>query len=126
MASTDPVIPPLDDLGDALHDLDGFRWLPGIAQILDGIETAATTPLTADQTQTMCAVLAGSTGADVLTLIGLLIQRLTTPATNPALRALPDTQAKAAQAAGEKAAYLLTAHDLHQPAAEAAGAIDGI
>jgi hypothetical protein len=126
MDRPDVSVPPLDDdLGDALDDLAGFRWLPGIAQILDGIETAATTPLTADQTQTMCAVIAGSAGADLLSLLGLLVQRLTNPTSNPCLRQLPEDQRKQTQRYGEQVAFDLLEPDLHQAASEASAAITG-
>jgi hypothetical protein len=116
------AVPPLDDdLEDVLADLAGIH--PGVDLIRQGVRCLANAQLTPDQTQTLCATLAGSHSADVVTLIGLLVQRLADPASNPALRSLPEARQKAAQAAGEEAAYLLSDPDLHQPAADAASAI---
>ncbi|WP_093803995.1 hypothetical protein [Streptomyces sp. Wb2n-11] len=119
------AVPPLDDeLEGLLEDLDGIH--PGIQQIIDGFRLLAIARLTPDQTQTTLAVLAGANGIDVLTLMATTIQRLTNPATNPALRHLPTDQQKLAQHHGEQAAYLLNDPELHQPAAEACAAISGI
>jgi hypothetical protein len=119
-----PVVPPLDDdIEDLLDDLDGLRWLPGMAQILDGFRQTLTAQFTPDETQTLCAGIAGSAGADLLSLLGRTVQHLTDPATNPSLRALTEDQQKAARTAGEQTAFALDDPDLHQPAADAAGAI---
>ncbi|MFC8207964.1 hypothetical protein [[Kitasatospora] papulosa] len=117
---------PLDsDLANCLDDLTAVHT--GIDQIRAGIHTLATTTLTPDQTQTILSTLAGSPdGTDVLTALAHLIQHLATPTTNPALRDLPAEQRKLAQLHGETAVFALTAPDLHQHAAEAAAAIDGI
>jgi hypothetical protein len=119
-----PGVPPLDDdLEILLDDLDGLRWLPGMAQILDGFRTTLAAQFTPDETQTLCAGIAGSAGADLLSLLGRTVQRLTDPASNPGLHSLSEEQRKAARTAGEKTASALDAPDVHQPAADAAGAI---
>lgn len=123
--TADNAVPPLDnELAGLLDDLTGIH--PGIDQIRDGIRLLALDRHSLDRTQTLVAALAGSEGADLLTLLALTVQRLTNPDTNPSLRTLPLDQQKETQRHGEQAAYLLTDPDLHQPAAEAAAAITGI
>lgn len=118
------AVPPLDDdLAGTLDDLAGIH--PGIDQIRDGIRLLAVDRLTLDQTQTLLATLAGSAGADILTALALLVQRLTNPDTNPALRALSADQQKQTERHGQAAVFNLTDPDLHQSASEASAAIDG-
>jgi hypothetical protein len=124
MSRPDMAVPPLDDeLAGRLQDLTGIH--PGIDQIRDGVRLLAVDRLTPDQTQTICASIAGS-DADVINLLAQLLIRLTDPASNPCLRALPEQRQKRVQHHGEQAAYLLTDSYLHQEASEAAAAIDGI
>ncbi|MEU6016995.1 hypothetical protein ABZ826_23970 [Streptomyces sp. NPDC047515] len=130
--TTNPVhtagnaVPALDDeFVGVLDDLAGVH--PGIDQIRSGIRLLALDRHTPDMTQTLLAALAGSSdGTDILTALALLIGRLSTADTNPALHNLPLTQQKEAQRHGEAAVYDLTDPDLHQHASEAAAAIDGI
>ena len=119
------AVPPLDgtELGGVLEDLEGFH--PGIDLIRDGIRLIATDRLTTDQTQTLCATLAGANGVDALTAIGLLVARLSNADTNPALRTLPFEQQKAAALHGERLVFDLADDHLHQHASEAAAAITG-
>ncbi|WP_045562756.1 hypothetical protein [Streptomyces sp. FxanaA7] len=119
------AVPPVDgtDLGDILDDLEGFH--PGIDLIRDGIRLIATDRLTLAQTQTLCAVLAGANGVDVLTLIAHTVARLTDADTNPSLRTLPLEQQKTAALHGEHLVFDLADDDLHQHASEAAAAITG-
>ena len=120
------AVPPVDgtDLGNLLEDLAGVH--PGIDLIRDGIRLLATDRLTTDQTQTLCAALAGSTdGTDVLTAIGLIVARISNADTNPALRTLPFEQQKAAALHGERLVFDLADDDLHQHASEASAAITG-
>lgn len=123
--TADRAVPPLDgELAGVLEDLETIH--PGIDLICEGIRLLALDRLTTDQTQTLVATLAGSAGADVLTAVALLVSRLTTPATNPALRALPLDQQKLAQQYGEQHLFHLTDPHLHQAPAEAAAAIDSL
>ena len=118
------AVPPVDGtgLGDVLDDLDGGH--PGIDLIRDGIRLIAHDRLDLDQTQALCAWLAGSAdGTDVLTAIGQLVARLTHPDTNPALRTLDFEQQKNTQKAGEALTFALSDPDIHQHAADASGAI---
>ncbi|MFM9780446.1 hypothetical protein [Streptomyces scabiei] len=119
------AVPPLDgtELGGVLEDLERFH--PGIDLIRDGIRLIATDRLTTDQTQTLCATLAGANGVDVLTAIGLLVARLTDAESNPGLRALPFEQQKTAALHGERLVFDLADDHLHQHASEAAAAITG-
>ncbi|MFJ1827456.1 hypothetical protein [Streptomyces sp. NPDC088178] len=117
------VVPPLDDdLADVLDRLTGIH--AGINLIRDGIRLLALDRHSADKTQTLLAALAGSSeGADVLTVIGRLVARLSTADTNPALRTLPLDRQKLAQQHGEQALFALTDPWLHQHASEASGSI---
>lgn len=120
------AVPPVDgtNLGDLLEDLAGVH--PGIDLIRDGLRLLAHDRLTVDQTQTLCAALAGSPdGTDLITAVGLLVSRLTDADTNPALRTLPFEQQKTAQLHGENLVHHLADDDLHQHASEAAAAITG-
>lgn len=86
-----------DELADALDDLAGLAWLPGMSDILTGIRTAqaaaAAGELTLDQTQTYLSGLADPHNQDLTLVLALLARCLTNPATNPALLSLDlDTQ----------------------------------
>lgn len=120
------AVPALDDnLADVLDSLAGVH--AGIDLIRDGIRLIALDRHTTDGTQTLIAVLAGSTdGTDILTALGLLVARLSNADTNPSLRTLPLDQQKEAQHHGEQAQFHLADDWLHQHASEAAAAIDGI
>jgi hypothetical protein len=116
------AVPPLDDeLADRLEDLAGIH--PGIDQIRDGIRLLALDRHTPGKTQTLIAALAGIDGVDLITVIGLLVQRLTDPVSNPALRTLTDDQQKNTQRQGQITAYVLNDPDIHQPASDACAAI---
>lgn len=121
------AVPPVDgtDLGDLLEGLAGVH--PGIDLIRDGLRLLAHDRLTVDQTQTLCAALAGSAdGTDLITAVGLLVARLTDADSNPALRTLPFDRQKTTQLHGENLVHHLAHDDLHHHASEAAAAIDGI
>jgi hypothetical protein len=120
------TVPPLDDdLAGCLDDLAGVH--PGIDLIRDGIRLLALDRHTADRTQTLLAVLAGSTdGTDILHALAHLVARLSNADTNPSLRTLPLDQQKEAQHHGEQAQFHLTDEWLHQHASEASAAIDGV
>lgn len=118
-------VPDVDgtELGGLIDDLRGIH--PGLDLMLDGVLLLALDRLTTDQTQTLCAALAGSTdGTDALTAIGLLVARISHPDTNPCLRALDEEQQKEAALHGERLVFDLAHPDLHQHASEAAAAID--
>lgn len=119
------AVPPLDDeLAGVLDDISGVH--PGVDLIRDGIRLISLDRLDADKTQTILATLAGAEGVDVLTVIGLLVQRLANADSNPGLRHLPPDQQKNARHFGELTAYTLSDPELHQTASEAAAAIDGV
>jgi hypothetical protein len=120
--TTNAALPIDDELDEQLDVLTAMN--PGLAQIASGIRHLLTEPLTTDQTQTTIAFLAGSAGADVLSLIGSTVEHLTNADTNPSLRDLPCDQQKTIRLIGEKFAYTLNDPDLHQPASDASGAID--
>jgi hypothetical protein len=117
------AVPPLDDdRAGVLDDLQGIHC--GIDLIRDGIRLLGLDRHTADQTQTILAALTGSDdNTDVLAAIALLIQRLTDPATNPALRPLPYEAAKRIQQCGEEHAYCTAEFAPRQVVADACALI---
>ncbi|MEU9703008.1 hypothetical protein [Streptomyces sp. NPDC047981] len=122
--TADNAVPPLDDdLAGVLDDLAGIH--PGIDMIRDGIRLLAVDRLTADKTQTVITSVAG-TGTDVLAALGLLVQRLTNPDSNPALRTLDAETAKSVQRRGEQYAYETAEYAPRDHPSEAAALIDGI
>ncbi|MFF6844739.1 hypothetical protein ACFY8X_39115 [Streptomyces tanashiensis] len=120
---TAPVPPLDDDLAGALDDMVGIH--PGIDGFVDMIRLLALDKLTADQTQSILVTLAGA-DASILTAIGLLVQRLTNPDTNPALDTLNAQTAKDVQVLGEQFAYDLAVLDPGARLNEAAARIDGV
>lgn len=123
----DRIMPPLDDdFAGVLEDTAHVH--AGIDLIRTGLRVLALERLTADQTQTVITTLVGDQGADVVTAVALLIQRLTNPDSNPALRDLDADVQKEVQRLGEQHAYQaadFAARD-HEPVTEAAARIDGI
>lgn len=119
------AVPPLDEqLADLIDGLRGTN--PGLDQIADGLQHLALQRHTTDQTQTTIARLAGNADDDAIAVIGHLIARLTNADSNPGLRTLPLDLQKKTQHEGEDALFALTDRHIHQPAAEAAGSIDGL
>ncbi|MER8003048.1 hypothetical protein [Streptomyces sp. NPDC095613] len=116
------AVPPLDDDLDGVLD-DTSHIHAGLDQIRDGIRHLALDRLTADHTQTILSALAGSDGADILTGLALLVQRLTDADTNPALRGLPLALQKTIRHLGEQHSHELNYLD-RQPLADAIGLID--
>lgn len=118
-----PVKPLDDELDGQLEDTAGVH--AGIDLIRDGIRLLALDRLTADQTQSILSTIAGA-DANVLTALGLLVQRLTNPDTNPALDTLTAQTAKDVQVLGEQFAYGLAELAPGELTSEAAALIDGI
>lgn len=111
------------DLGDALDDLAHIH--PGLDLIRDGIRLLALDQHDLNTTQVLVTELAGSPDAtDAIGAIGMLVQRLTSADTNPALRPLPLQQQKTAALHGERAAHNLTDPDLRNSASKANAALD--
>jgi predicted PP-loop superfamily ATPase len=111
-------------LDDALDELAGAH--EGLDMIRAGLRLLADdNTLTADTTQTVVAILAGSPGTDVLTAVALLVRKLGSPS-NPAVAALPPARREMAQRMAEMTVDYLTEDRLHQPAAEVSAAIYGI
>ncbi|WP_030756612.1 hypothetical protein [Streptomyces sp. NRRL F-5135] len=116
------AVPPLDDeLAGLLDDTAGVH--AGIDLIRQGLHLLALDRLTTDQTQTVLHVLADDDGLDILTGIALLVQRLTDPDTNPALRSLPLALQKTVRHLGEQHGHE-TSYLNRQPLADAIGLID--
>ncbi|MDX3531614.1 hypothetical protein P1P75_35780 [Streptomyces sp. ID05-39B] len=114
-------------LDDSLADLDGFGWIPGVQQILDGIHTAqqAATEgrLPLEATQTLLALLGNDGGPDLMEALAHLAVHITNPDTNPALNAIDDDTAKTVQHLGELHAHTIADTPRHHTT-EAAGLID--
>ncbi len=118
------AVPPLDpELAGLIEDLTGID--PGIDLLCDAARWIALSQHSVDHTQTLSVTLAGSPdGTDALTLIGLLVARITNPDSNPALRDLPFDRQKNTQLHGERLVrHIADDHDLHQHASNASGAI---
>ncbi|MET9436898.1 hypothetical protein [Streptomyces sp. NPDC006551] len=122
--TADNEVPPLDDeLAGALDDLAGIH--PGIDMIRDGIRLLAVDHLSADQTQTVLATIAGTGGVDVLETLALLVARLTNPTSNPALRDLDPETAKEVQRRGELYGHDTADYAPREHTSEAAALIEG-
>ncbi|MFB7592349.1 hypothetical protein [Streptomyces sp. NPDC056169] len=116
-------VPPLDDeLAGVLDDMVGIH--PAIDLMADAMRLLALDKLSADQTQSALVTLAGA-DANVLSAIGLLVQRLTS-ASNPALDSLPAQTARDVQQLGEQFAYDLAELAPGERLSEAAARIDGL
>jgi hypothetical protein len=119
---------PLDgtELEGLLEDLvDGSNVHRGIRLLAEGFRAIAEDQtLDVPGTQLVIAQLCGNADVDTITIIGALHAWLTDPATNPALRSLPDDVRKTVQHQGELAHYALADPDLRQPAATACAALD--
>lgn len=95
----------MGDLHDALDDLAGFGWIPGIDAILTGVRTVADAAengaLSLDGTQTLLTLTGNPYGPDLTTVLSLLAAHITHPDTNRALRDLPGDTQKTVQHLGE-------------------------
>lgn len=114
------------DLAEYLDDLAGLAWIPGVDQILAGIQTIATAAqagaLDEDATQALLTTIANPHGPDLTKALALVAQRLCDPQSNPALRTLSASTQKQLQHLGEQHAYM-TAELLPGHANEAASLI---
>lgn len=114
-------------LDDTLDDLAGLAWIPGLAQVLDGLRTlqhtAQTGRLSLDATQTLLAVLGNPNGPDLPEALAYLAQDITNPDTNPALTALDPDTAKTVQHLGELHAHDTADYTPRDHTNEAAGVI---
>lgn len=121
------AVPPLDDeLEGLLEDLAAVHD-PAADQMIAGLRLMALNRYSVDQSQTRIAWLGGgSDGTNFVTALARVVARLADSDTNPALRELPLEQQKNAARAGELAYLAFSDPDLHETAAEACGAIDGI
>ncbi|MFB7738317.1 hypothetical protein ACFC08_28795 [Streptomyces sp. NPDC056112] len=92
-------------LDDTLDNLAGFAWLPGIGQILNGLNTAQQAArngqLDLEATHTLLSLLGNPNDPDLTAALAHLAQEITNPDTNPALTALDDDTAKTVQLLGE-------------------------
>lgn len=109
-----------EDLLDRIHTLRGV--CPELDQTADALEGLATRDYHRDLRQTVVARLAGSAGDDAVTVLALLVQHLCTTGTDMA--SMPDADRKEAERYGQDTALMLTHHELHQLASEAAALID--
>jgi hypothetical protein len=121
-------VPSVDasDLGEILDDLTDNPSHPGLRLICHGLRLIATDArLTVNDTQVLLAELAGSPDStDILGALGHLIERLTNPDTNPALRTLPAQAQKDAAHQGQLTCHNLTDPELRTTTSEANAALD--
>jgi hypothetical protein len=119
------AIPNVDDtdLGGTLTDLADVH--AGIDLIRGGLRLLAHDRHDLETTQVLLAVLAGSPdGTDVLGAVGQLVERLTSPDTNPILRTLPLDQQKEVAHQGWLTAHNLLDPTLRDTASQACAALD--
>ncbi|MFG2276695.1 hypothetical protein ACGFNY_43925 [Streptomyces chartreusis] len=116
----------VSELDDALEDFDGFRWIPGLGKVLDGIaemDTAARTGrITADGTQSLLSIHGNPSGPDLPYLLSLVVKTLTGP-DNPVLNDLPDETRKQLQHLGEMHAFETAEYAIRDHTNEAAALI---
>ena len=121
-------VPSVDasDLGEIHADLTDNPSHPGLRLICHGLHLIATdTNLSVNDTQVLLAELAGSPDStDVLGALGHLVERLTNPDTNPALRTLAAQTQKDAAHQGQLTCHGLTDPELRTNASEANAALD--
>lgn len=96
-------------LDDILDDLAGFAWIPGVQQIVDGIEAAqqaaANGQMSTEATQTLLSMLGNPAGPDLQEALAGLARQITNPETNAALAGLEPEIAKEVQHLGELHAF---------------------
>lgn len=118
----------MGDIDDALDDLTGLDWIPGISHILTGVqdlaEAATEGRLSLDATQTTLSLLANPNGPDLPHLLAILAAHLTNPTTNPALTALDHHTRKTVQLAGEHHVHDTAEYTPRDHPNNAAGLID--
>lgn len=114
-------------LDDTLDDLAGLAWIPGMAQILNGLsiaqQAARTGGLSLDATQTLLSLLGNPNGPDLTEALAHLAQEITNPDTNPTLTALHPDTAKTVQHLGELHAHETADYAPRDHTNEAAGLI---
>lgn len=116
------------ELDDALEDFDGFRWIPGLAKVLDGFAemdaAARSGRMTDDATQTLLSILGNPSGTDLQYLKALVVKTLTGP-DNQALAGLDDETRKNLEHLGELHAYETAEYGIREHTNEAAALITG-
>lgn len=117
------AVPPLDqDHADLDEGLFGIH--AGLDLIRAGFRLLALERLTADQTQTIIAALAGSEDSDVLGLLNATVKRLTDPAMNPALHGISERRVQRAQSLAEVFDHLVAVSGLRGIGSETSRALD--
>jgi hypothetical protein len=117
-------------LDDTLADLEGFGWIPGLDQMLDGIriakEAAANGELSLDMAQTLLTLLGNPAGPDLPQALADLAADVTNPDTNPTLTQLDPETAKQVQLHGELHTHATADYTPRDNTNEAAALISGI
>lgn len=108
-----------EDLAWAIYQLRGFN--EDLDEIANRLEALHSRTYTRDERQAMVSRLAGNYEDDLITAVALLAKELTVV---PDSEAMNEQDRKAAEQHGQNMAFLLTAPELHQPAASAAALID--
>lgn len=124
--TADRAVPRLDhdpELAGLHDDLAGIH--PGIDLIRSGLRLIATERLTRDETQTLIAVLGGSSdGTDIVALVGATIRRLADADHNPCLRDLHSDEQANLRRLGDAYVVDVATTAPRDLAAEMAGRID--
>lgn len=114
-------------LDDAIDDLAGLAWIPGVGQILAGLDTAQqaarTGQLGLEATHTLLVLCGNPNGPDLTEALAGLAQEITNPDTNPSLTALDDDTRKTVQLLGELHVHDTADYTPRQHTNEAAGLI---
>lgn len=125
----------VSELDDALEDFDGFRWIPGLGKVLDGIAemdaAARAGRITPDGTQSLLSIHGNPSGPDLPYLFSLVVKTLTGP-DNPVLNGLHDGDdergdeiRKQLQHLGELHAFETAEYAIREHTNEAAALITG-
>lgn len=110
-------------IADLVDDLTGFH--PTLDRAVNALGDLLTADLTADQSQSVVAVLGGLADGSLATLLGLVIRQVANPDANPALAGLDDGSKRTLRRLG--AEYAAGADDPGQQylASEMSAVIDG-
>lgn len=121
LTSTPVTVPA--KISDLVDDLTGFH--PALDRLVAAFEDVITADLTADQSMAAVAVLGGLADGNAATLLGLVLQHIANPDTNPALADLPAARKRKLRRLGSEYCAQIADDYLTDTAAEASAAIEG-
>ncbi|WP_399559046.1 hypothetical protein OIA45_49090 (plasmid) [Streptomyces chartreusis] len=122
--NTTVTVPALStDIADLVDDLTGFH--PVLDRAVAALADLATADLDADGSQSVVAALGAFDTGNVATLLGLVVRRIASPDSNPALADLPADRKQTLRRLGAEYAAALDDSYVGQLAAEASAVIEG-